>query len=195
MLGEALFITGPMFSGKTSELLRIFSNYDVAKKRALIVKPFKDSRYGKDVVKTHEGFVITAKNIVSIKDVFPILSNAELAGLPIEAVFVDEAQFIEDLCKETIFLITETYKCNLYMSGLTLDSFREPFPNIIPVLPFVTIKQLTAVCSFCGSFNAVFTVRNSIDNSEQVFIGGIKEYSASCRSCFERLQENGKIHS
>jgi len=175
-----VFITGPMFSGKTEELLRIAHRYEIAGKTVLKVKPKKDGRFGEDVICTHNNNAVVAKDIRKFEDIFPIISN--YAG-EFDAIFIDEIQFIEEVKIEAIRYLVEELGINLFVCGLTLDSYRDPFQNMWAILPYAEIVQLEAVCSFCGCFAAKYTHRKTEKTTEQVFIGGKDEYCATCLPC------------
>jgi len=186
--GKAVFITGPMFCGKTEELIRIAHRYKIADKNTLILKKRGENRYGENVIVTHNNRAIKAKEINSFTEVFPVISNMATYR-EINAVFIDEVQFIKDITKDNINHVTKL-GINLYMSGLTLDSFQLPFSEIIGFLPYVDIVQLESVCNFCGRFNAKYTFRNFKENTEQIFVGGIDSYKAICASCLNKEKIN-----
>jgi thymidine kinase len=178
------FITGPMFSGKTEELLRIAHRYEIAGKKILVLKPKKDKRFGKGVISTHNNRSVVARDIKSFEDIYPIVSN-HAEGF--DAIFIDEIQFVEDVKIESIRYIVEQLKIDLFVCGLTLDSFRNPFPNMWSILPYAEIKQLHSVCNYCGDFSALFTYRKGQESTEQVFVGGKNEYSAICQTCLMKM--------
>ena len=180
MIGDFIIITGPMFGGKTEELLRIANRYSIAGKNIVLVTPKKDTRYGVGTVCTHNKQGVQAKTISSIEDIFPIISNSYKK---IDAIFIDELQFVENLNIKDIRHITETCGISIYASCLILDSFRNPFSGIDSILPYAEIKYLKAVCDLCGNFEAVYTYRFSNDG-EQFMLGGKEQYCALCKGCY-----------
>jgi thymidine kinase len=54
MQGQIQVILGPMFSGKTTELIRRMKRFAVAEQQCLIIKYGKDTRYSIDGVSTHD---------------------------------------------------------------------------------------------------------------------------------------------
>jgi thymidine kinase len=52
--GSIEVIFGPMFSGKTTELLRRIRRFSLAQRTCLVVKYSKDTRYSQDGVSTHD---------------------------------------------------------------------------------------------------------------------------------------------
>lgn len=57
MSGEIQVIYGPMFSGKSTELLRRIRRYVAANKQCLVLKYYLDTRYDKDNLATHDLYV------------------------------------------------------------------------------------------------------------------------------------------
>lgn len=54
--GEIQLIIGPMFSGKSSELLRRIRRYTIAKRRCIVIKYSKDTRYSHENISTHDWY-------------------------------------------------------------------------------------------------------------------------------------------
>jgi thymidine kinase len=52
--GHIELIYGPMFSGKSTELLRRIRRHTIAKRRCLVVKFKHDTRYSEQKMSTHD---------------------------------------------------------------------------------------------------------------------------------------------
>ena len=53
--GSVELIIGPMFSGKSTELMRKVKRYTIAQKKCLVVNYAKDNRYStENVIATHD---------------------------------------------------------------------------------------------------------------------------------------------
>jgi thymidine kinase len=85
--GEITLILGPMFSGKTSELIRLVRRYTCAKRRCVVIKYFKDDRYSDDCAASHNEDTIPAIPTEHLTDV-------EAAVEPYDVIGIDEGQFI-----------------------------------------------------------------------------------------------------
>ena len=89
--GSIEIICGPMFSGKTEELIRRLKRSIIAKKKILVFKPKIDDRYSDEYVVTHN------KN--SIKSI-SIDSNSENKILDlskgVNTIGIDEIQFFSE---------------------------------------------------------------------------------------------------
>ncbi|GIX78628.1 hypothetical protein CEXT_734482 [Caerostris extrusa] len=56
--GHVQVIFGPMFSGKTTELIRRLKKYQIANHKCLIIKYPHDTRYSEKEISTHDNFLI-----------------------------------------------------------------------------------------------------------------------------------------
>jgi thymidine kinase len=185
-IGSFTFIVGPMYSGKTEELIRIASRYKIAKKNIKSFKPKLDTRHGKDVIVSHNQKALAAKDIVNFEDIFPTIHNH---SMDIDAIFVDEIQFVKRISVSQLLYLTDELGIDVFCSGLLLDSFRNKFEGACRILPYATeVRMLKSVCSTCGDFNATYTHRKNESNvsGEQVLIGDSSIYSALCPKCFHK---------
>jgi len=60
--GQIQLVIGPMFSGKSSELLRRIRRYTIAKRTCMVIKYSKDTRYSNDNLATHDLYVTLMKS-------------------------------------------------------------------------------------------------------------------------------------
>lgn len=184
-------ITGPMFSGKTEELIRRLKRAIHAKRKVLILKPLIDKRTGDEIAarKKRPGEKKFEKHMAL--PAIPLRSKME--GLCIirdsrcDVVGIDEAQFFEpwflDLIKE-LFKPDQQAKQNLtiIVAGLDMDAWGKPF-GIMPELMEMAdeIRKVAAVCFQCGN-EAVFTQKIG-GSKDQVEVGNADIYEARCRKC------------
>jgi thymidine kinase len=180
--GKLEVISGPMFSGKSEELMRRLRRVGYARKSAILFKPAVDDRYSLDEVVSHDGQRMAAR---VVKDPFRIPALA--AGY--DVVGIDEAQFLDaglvDVCESMA-----GRGQRVVVAGLDLDYRRLPF-GAMPVLLALADEtaKLKAVCHACGE-PAGYTQR-LVDgepapfSGETVLIGGTDSYEARCRACYE----------
>ena len=88
--GSIELIIGPMFSGKTTELIRIIRRNIFAKKSCIIVKYKHDTRYSIEDVSTHDLQQAKAISCHNIEEVYPELLKYQVIG-------IDEGQFFKDV--------------------------------------------------------------------------------------------------
>ena len=179
-MGTLNLIMGPMYSGKSTELLRIYNKY----KRNYNILAFNhksDNRYGLNSVNTHNKESLSC---ISVENLYDYYENFISDVKNIDIVLIDESQFFEDLydfCKD----IVENYNKIVYVFGLSGDSNREKFGQILDLIPLADdIKFLKSICNKCKIVkDGSFTLR-TINNNEQMLVGGSSEYIAVCRSCW-----------
>lgn len=180
MAGKLTVIVGPMYSGKTTELLSYMEIYKLGRKKTLLFKPALDVRYGTSVVKTHSGLEAQAVPVEFTKDMLPYLREK------VDAVFIDEVQFFDkDLVKLVRKLLDENV--NVFCAGLDMTFKQNPFETTMLLLALANeVTKKKAVCHVCGEYNATLTYKIS-DNDSEIDVGGKEKYIAVCRDCYNRL--------
>jgi thymidine kinase len=178
-------ITGPMFAGKTEELIRRLRRAEIAGKKFLVFKPQLDDRYaGIDTVASHNGLTYPAMpvpNSQAISDVFWAL-YADMSEKAPSIVAIDEAQFLDERLVEVVDSIA-SLGIQVIVVGLDTDYTDKPFGPMPALLPKAeNILKLTAVCIECGG-EAYKTYRKTND-TEQIKIGEKDVYEARCRFCW-----------
>jgi thymidine kinase len=174
-------ICGPMFAGKTEELLRRVRRLEYAKKNIVVFKPLMDNRYAEDEVVSHNNSRTKSVNISYARQIFDhIDSNTQV-------VAIDEVQFLdEEAVQIAEFLASKGIR--VIVSGLDKDFRGEPFsfmPKLLSIAEYVT--KLTAICVKCG-IPATRTQR-IVDGKPAryddpiVLIGAQESYEARCRQC------------
>lgn len=178
-------IAGPMFSGKTDELIRRLVREEIAHLSVQAFNPSIDIRYGIGAVNSHSGKNHEAE-MVEIRDPRSIL---RLVKPETRVVGIDEAQFfgpeIVDVCEELI-----ATGRRVIVSGLPTDFRGEPFGSMPLLLAKAEkVDKISAVCMVCGQ-DAFCTQRIKIINGERIpadyndpliLVGAGQDYEARCR--------------
>ncbi len=171
--GEIEVIYGPMFSGKSTELLRRIRRYTAAKKECLVLNYDKDNRYGTDCVATHDHVTWKAYPCASLESVV-VDSGVEVIGIDEGQFFADIVGFCERMANAGKIVI---------VAALDGNFMREPFGCILNLLPKAEkVTKLSAVCFLCAK-DAAFTKRIGTETQIEL-IGGKDKYVAVCRACF-----------
>ncbi|WP_322901577.1 thymidine kinase [Mycoplasmopsis felis] len=181
--GTLEIITGPMFSGKTEELLKRLKILEIAEVNTIVFKPSFDVRFDENKIVSRTG---AKTNAIVIKESSEILKywNSEF-----KAVAIDEVNFLDD----GIFKVIDKLVLNgvrVIISGLDMDYLRRPFgvtPGLLAIADDIT--KLKAVCLLCKS-DAAFSFRK--ENNNNLNFLGDSEYEARCRKC-HILGENNKL--
>ncbi len=180
MAGKLTVITGPMYSGKTTELLSYVEIYDLGKKKYKVFKASLDTRYSLQSVKAHSGIEVKAIPVSSPEEILQHVDEDT------NAVFIDEVQFIDpglvNVCKKLI-----DKGIDVFCAGLDLSFKQNPFETTSNLLALadVVIKK-RAVCSICGEHTATLTFKIAGGENE-IDVGGKEKYIAVCRDCFNKL--------
>ncbi len=176
-MGWIEVIVGPMFSGKSEELIRRLRRAEIARQRVQIFKPTIDARYAADGIVSHSGLGIPSENVAKAAEVM------EKVQARTEVVGIDEAQFLGDELVEVCTRLADSGK-RVIVAGLDTD-FRgrpfDPMPRLLAVAEEIT--KLLAICVRCGN-PAVHTQR-LVENEELIVVGAMGTYEARCRRCFE----------
>jgi thymidine kinase len=170
--GSITMIVGPMFSGKTTELIRLIRRSKIANKKCLIVKYAKDTRYSSEIM-THD--FIEQEVCCRCNDLNDISDKVSAY----DVIAIDEGSFIKNIH------IVDNWANRgkiVYIAALDSDYQRESFIEISKLMSkSETIIKLTAICK-CGN-EAIFTDRVSEDEGLEV-IGGAEKYRSLCRRCY-----------
>ena len=166
-------ITGCMFSGKSTELMRRVNCHKSIGEHVLVINHASDNRYTEQpVVVSHNGQSMSSVKASRLTDV---------GHLGYGVIAIDEAQFFPDLIMAVLGYLREGKK--IIVAGLIGDFQCNPIGDILKLLPHAdeTIR-LYAFCSVCrDGTRAAFTKRTS-KSKEQVVIGS-SIYMAVCRKC------------
>ena len=73
--GQITVIVGPMYSGKTTELLTYVEIYKLGNKPYKIFKPIIDNRFGVKEIRSHSGMCEQAVPLKNSKNTFDYLST------------------------------------------------------------------------------------------------------------------------
>lgn len=172
-------IVGPMFSGKTKELLhRIKQLERDPKHRVVCITHTYDTRYSKDgEIVSHNG---ASHEAIALTDLMPFVSDYRYRDAT--HIIIEEAQFFQDLFP-FVTQAADSHGKQLVCAGLDGDFAREPFGQLVMLLPHCdSIVKLRANCGKCSEMGtAIFTARMRGHGSHQVYIGGTEIYRPLCR--------------
>lgn len=175
MSGNLELILGPMFSGKTTELIRRVERHQIAKRKCVIVKHSIDTRYSSDRVVTHSG---QEKLSTFVQSTLGSILHCLAAY---DVIAIDEGQFFPDVVEACEFMANSGK--TVIVAALDGTFHRKPFGRVLELVPMAeSVVKLNSVCMQCFG-NAAFTKRLGAEQ-EDVDIGGADKYSAVCRACY-----------
>lgn len=181
--GSLELICGPMFSGKTEELIRRLRRAQIAKQRVAIFKHAIDNRYNIECVTSHNGVKLEAHAIDNGRCIAEQAKQNKY-----EVVGIDEVQFFPPDIITAINNLVDT-GVRVIAAGFDLDFRGIPFgpmPTLLAIADHVT--KLHAICTSCGA-EAMYTQRLTNNkpakyNEPLILIGAEESYTARCRNCY-----------
>ena len=180
-------ICGPMFSGKSNELIRRLRYLGHEGRKVQAFTPKIDNRRGGDSVNSEDGATFPATSVASPRE---ILGHVESDT---DVVAIDEAQFFDselpDVCRELA-----AGGRQVIVAGLDKNFRGEPFgPMARLKLEADGMDSRRAACKICGR-SATRTQRVKIINGERIpanysdptiLVEGTEAYEARCRDHHE----------
>ena len=176
-LGWIEVICGPMFSGKSEELIRRLRRAEIARQRVQIFKPIIDERYASDQIVSHDDGRIHAEAVSNAMEV-----QAKL-DVRTEVIGIDEAQFLGEAMVDFVVRLADMGK-RIVIAGLDTDYLGRPFhpmPELLAVADEIT--KTLSICMQCG--NPAKHTQRLIANEDLIVVGAAGMYEARCRRCFE----------
>ena len=170
-------ICGPMFSGKSEELIRRLRRAMIARKRVEVFKPAIDNRYSENEIVSHGDLRMTSQVVGSASDVIDLLDwRAEVVG-------IDEANFMGPQLVDVAQRLADSGK-QVIISGLDTDYMGRPFAPIPDLLAHAeSIIKTLAICVRCG--NPAKHTQRLRGSEDLIVVGASDMYEARCRRCFE----------
>ncbi|HWR50916.1 MAG TPA: thymidine kinase [Bryobacteraceae bacterium] len=170
-------ICGPMFSGKSEELIRRLRRAMIARKRVQVFKPQMDDRYSPDEIVSHGDIRMKSEVITKPEEIL------ERLDWRTEVIGIDEANFMGQGVIEIATRLADSGK-QVIASGLDTDYMGRPFPPIPDLLCLAeSITKTLAICMRCG--NPAKHTQRLVASDELIVVGAAGMYEARCRRCFE----------
>lgn len=176
-LGRLTVYWGPMFSGKTTQLIKDLLE---AEEKSICFKPKIDNRYGVDEVRSHDGFSFPATPVKYASDILLLLTgNITTVGIDEGSLFENDETFIP------------TIKCllemgfNVIVSGLDMTSEGEPF-NCMAYLAAIAdeCKKFKSTCCDCKQNDSYISFYiGEEQKTEKIKVGGNNLYIPLCKDC------------
>ncbi|HWQ56362.1 MAG TPA: thymidine kinase [Bryobacteraceae bacterium] len=176
-IGWIEVICGPMFSGKSEELIRRLRRAMIARKRVQVFKPAIDTRYSATEIVSHGDLRMRSEVVDSAADIHDRLDwRSEVVG-------IDEANFMGPKLVDIAQRLADSGK-QVIIAGLDTDYLGRPFAPIPDLLCLAeSITKTLAICVRCGN-PGKHTQR--LRGSEDLIVVGTSDvYEARCRRCFE----------
>jgi thymidine kinase len=176
-IGWIEVICGPMFSGKSEELIRRLRRAMIARKRVQVFKPSLDDRYAPDEIVSHGDMRMKSEVIQNAEEILARLDwRTEVVG-------IDEANFLGEGLIGAATRLADSGK-QVIVAGLDTDYLGRPFAPIPDLLAMAeSITKTLAICMRCG--NPAKHTQRLVASDELIVVGAAGMYEARCRRCFE----------
>ncbi len=176
-LGWIEVICGPMFSGKSEELIRRLRRALIARKRVQVFKPALDTRYSPDEIVSHADVRMKSEVVSSAREILDRLDwRTQVVG-------IDEANFLGQDLVAVAQQMADSGK-QVIIAGLDTDYMGRPFPPVPDLLCLAeSITKTLAICMRCG--NPAKHTQRLVESDDLIVVGAIGVYEARCRRCFE----------
>jgi thymidine kinase len=176
-LGWIEAICGPMFSGKSEELMRRLRRARIARKRVQVFKPAIDVRYSPDEIVSHGDVRMKSEAVAGPPDILARLDwRTQVVG-------VDEANFFGRDLVDIASQLADSGK-QVIVAGLDTDFMGRPFSPMPELLTLSeSITKILAICMRCG--NPAKHTQRLVESDDLIVVGAAGMYEARCRRCFE----------
>jgi thymidine kinase len=179
--GYLELIIGPMYAGKTSEILEIYKQCVFCNIPVSIINHTIDKRYHDTMLSSHDKIMAPCLQATALSDIWAndvsrnVVRNAKV-------ILINEGQFFPDLYEVVVDMLNHNKK--VYICGLDGDFERKKFGNILDLIPFCDkVRKLTSLCSTCKDGTlAIFSMRLTKEKEQTVV--GSDNYIPVCRKCF-----------
>ena len=186
-------IIGPMYSGKTSQIVEIYNQCKFCNISVAVINHSIDTRYDEKLLTTHDQIKIPCIQTTKLSSIwnYSILdnhfnekSNNHLILRSADVILINEGQFFKDLYS----VVEDMLKCNkrVYICGLDSDFERKKFGQILDLIPLCDkVTKLTSLCSQCRDGTpGIFSMR--LTPEKQQTLVGSDNYIPVCRKCYEK---------
>ena len=182
--GYLELILGPMWSGKTSALLKYYRQFSFCTNKVCVINFKADDRYSETMLSTHDKQMIPCIMGFSMSEIMQSPDHAREINES-DVILINEGQFFQDIVEFTTTMVEEKHK-KVYICGLDGDFKREKIGNLLELVPLCDkVTKLRALCGNCkDGTHAPFSFRNT-NSTEQVLIGADNIYIPLCRKCYQ----------
>lgn len=170
-------ICGPMFSGKSEELIRRLRRAAATRKQVQVFKPAIDKRYSDDEIVSHANVRMRSEPVDSAQEILERLDPKT------QVVGIDEANFFSPELATAASRLADRGK-QVIIAGLDTDYLGRPF---VPIPELVVLSKsatkMLAICARCGV--PAQQTQRLVESEELILVGAVDCYEARCRKCFE----------
>lgn len=171
-------IIGPMYSGKTSELLKIYEKCISSNISVIVINHSIDKRYHETMLSSHDKKMVSCIQTDSLREVWE--NNNTIKS--VDVILINEGQFFLDLYEVVKEMLD--YKKQIYVCGLDGDFERKKFGYILDLIPLCdSVYKKKSLFKLCKDGTpALFSMRLTAEKQQTVI--GSDNYIPVCRKCY-----------
>ncbi|MGK0367745.1 MAG: thymidine kinase [Thermoproteota archaeon] len=187
--GSIEVVCGPMFSGKTEQLIHRVRRAQIARQKVQIFKPAVDTRYHEEDVVSHSSQSIKSEPVTSSVEILLKLKDST------RVVAIDEIQFMDENIVKVVQKLARR-GLRVICAGLDLDYLAKPFgpmPELVCIAD--QVSKITAICTVCGApaSRSQRLMGSTEATKEQFLLGESDKYEARCRGHYEYPEEDDQV--
>lgn len=175
-MGWIEVIVGPMFSGKTEELIKRLRRAMYARQTVRVFKPRIDNRFSENEIVSRNQMKLESMTVTNPHEILPLSEDCDVVG-------IDEVQFFSMEIVSVADQLAHQGK-RVIVAGLDLDFTAQPFESVANLLCIAEyITKTLAICVVCGN-PASRSQRLAAGGTDRIVVGDVQAYEARCRKCF-----------
>jgi len=181
-MAKLYFRYGAVGSAKTLNLLAVAHSYRQQSKKAFLIKPEIDTRFGKDVIKSRAGLEYAADLLVNETTQLDLCQFEN-----VHCVLVDEAQFLSTALIEQLRDVASKNNIPVICYGLRTDFKTNLFEGSKRLMELAdAIEEIKTTCFYCNS-KAIFNIKLIdglvVTEGPAIEIGAEEKYLPTCSKC------------
>ena len=192
-MAKLYFRYGAMGSSKSANILMVRYNYEERGQYAILLKPRTDDRDGEHKIQSRIGFSAPSEYVdYFLKEISKLWNGKETEylyhGKKVNAILVDEAQFLSPEEVDTLSDIVDFYEIPVLCYGLRTDFLNHLFPGSRRLMEIAdVIEEVPTVC-WCGKraqCNTRYSNGKIVREGAQIMLGSNESYVALCRKHYK----------
>lgn len=192
-MAKLYFRYGAMGSSKSANILMVRYNYEERGQYAILLKPRTDDRDGEHKIQSRIGLSAPAEYVDDfLKEISKLWNGKETEylyhGKKVNAILVDEAQFLSPEEVDALSDIVDFYEIPVLCYGLRTDFLNHLFPGSRRLMEIAdVIEEVPTVC-WCGKraqCNTRYSNGKIVREGAQIRLGSNESYVALCRKHYK----------
>ena len=192
-MAKMYFRYGAMGSSKSANILMVRYNYEERGQYAVLLKPQTDQRDGEHMIQSRIGLSAPAEYVSEFLDEIaktwkPGSGEHFYHGKKVDAVLVDEAQFLTAEQVDILSDLVDFYDIPVLCYGLRTDFLNHLFEGSRRLMEIADILEEVPTVCWCGrraQCNTRYADGKIVREGAQIMLGSNESYVALCRKHYK----------